>query len=268
LKTYFTIAFLSLLFSIKLSGQTEILEIRLAGVVLSVDNNQPIPNVEVMNASSWKGTTTDSLGFFKIRMLPGDSILFKSMGYESDYLVLPDSISSTVYFITIKLSTASYELQVVDIYALSRQNQFRYDFIHLKQENDWKKQMIIPGVTREKYQWVRKEEQLYPVSSLSPISALYYHFSQEGKSLRKLAELKAEDIVDEENQKKFNKELVMNLTQYEGVKLDSFLLFLHFTGQILSSKTSYELLILAKDKMADFETHYNADSIRPIIPNP
>lgn len=236
-------------------AQTDSLEIRLAGIIQATDSARETPFVHIINVRTGKGVISDSLGIFKIKLMKNDTLLFRCLGFDDSFITLPDSLVSTICFLEVILSPVSYQLDVVDIYSLSRANQFRYDFIHLPPDkNAWERQIIIPGVTRDKYQWIRKNEKFNPKKTFNgPISALYFKFSNEGKSLMKLAELLEEDEKLAIIHEKFNKTLLAEFTQYSGEKLNQFYLYLNFSQNYLLESNGYDIFLRVKAKMTDFE---------------
>lgn len=236
-------------------AQTDTNIVRLAGVIVSTDTAQKAPFVHVINTRTGKGVISDSLGIFKIRIQRFDTLLFQCLGFEDNYLQLPDTLNTNVCFIEVSLSPTSYQLKVIDILALTRQSQFKYDFTHLKVENkSWEKQIIIPGVTKEDYEFIKKEEELLPHQTFDgPITALYYKFSKEGKSLQKLEELMKEDKKEKAVDKKFNKNKLQQFTDYKNDTLDAFYNYLNFSLNYLHQTTTYAIFLKVSEKKKKFE---------------
>jgi hypothetical protein len=247
-----------ILANLPLYAQVDSMQIRVAGIIHSSNEKENTPFVFVINKHTGYGVLSDSLGIFKINIKKQDTLLFRCIGFEDYVMTLPDTMASTICFLEISLSPATYQLNVVNIYALSRENQFRYDFIHLKPDKySWERQLIIPGVTRDKYQWVREDEKFNPKQTFDgPISALYYAFSDEGKSLRKLAELMEEDEMELLIDEKYNKNQLSDFSGFEGAKLDAFFKYLGFTNSYLYSATAYDIFLEVQKRMPDFESNY------------
>jgi len=257
-KNLFLVLIVILSTSFSGKSQTDSLEIRLAGIINATDTMEQTPFVHIINMRTGRGVISDSLGIFKTKLIKTDTLLFRCLGFEDSFIQLPDSIKSTICFLEVVLSPTSYNLGVVDIIALSRESQFRYDFLNMPPDkNAWERQIIIPGVTRSEYQWIRKEEKFKPKKTFDgPISALYFKFSDEGKSLMKLAELLEEDEKQEIIDEKFNKELLAGFTGYSGGKLDRFYQSLNFSSQYLFETPAYDIFLRVKQKMEDFEITY------------
>jgi hypothetical protein len=245
-------------FAIHAYGQSDSVSIRLAGIVYTADTTEKAPYVHIINLRTGTGTISDSMGIFKIKLLKSDTLLIRCIGFTNRTLTLPDSLKSTICFMQIELSPKSYELNVVDIFALTRESQFRHDFINLKpNKNTWGMQLIIPGVTRDKYQFIREDEKFNPKQTYDgPISALYFAFSDKGKSLRKLAQLLEEEEIAQVVEKKYTKEELSRFTGFSGDKLDSFYNYLNFTNSYLFNTPTYEIYLEVKQNIPEFEIMY------------
>lgn len=74
-------------------SQTQRRIIQLSGVILSEDekgNVYQIPGVHVYVPKAGRGTTTNSLGFFSMPVLAGDSIVISSVGYVRQHYIVPN----------------------------------------------------------------------------------------------------------------------------------------------------------------------------------
>lgn len=63
--------------------------IQLSGVVLGQDSVSGLPGVHVYVPKAGRGTTTNSVGFFSMPVLVGDSIVISSVGYEKQFYIVP-----------------------------------------------------------------------------------------------------------------------------------------------------------------------------------
>ncbi|HEX5169209.1 MAG TPA: carboxypeptidase-like regulatory domain-containing protein [Cyclobacteriaceae bacterium] len=65
--------------------------IQLSGVVLGADSASFVPGVHVYVPKAGRGTTTNSVGFFSMPVLVGDSIVISSVGYQRQHYIVPNS---------------------------------------------------------------------------------------------------------------------------------------------------------------------------------
>lgn len=63
--------------------------IQLSGVILGEDSVSGIPGVHIYVPKAGRGTTTNSVGFFSMPVLVGDSIVISSIGYERQSFIVP-----------------------------------------------------------------------------------------------------------------------------------------------------------------------------------
>jgi hypothetical protein len=65
--------------------------IQLSGIVLGQDSTQGgIPGVNVYVPKAGRGTSSNSLGFFSMPVLVGDSVIVSSVGYERQFYIVPN----------------------------------------------------------------------------------------------------------------------------------------------------------------------------------
>lgn len=63
--------------------------IQLSGVILGEDSVSGIPGVHIYVPKAGRGTTTNSVGFFSMPVLVGDSVVISSIGYERQSFIVP-----------------------------------------------------------------------------------------------------------------------------------------------------------------------------------
>ena len=65
--------------------------IQLSGIILGEDSVSGLPGVHVYVPKAGRGTTTHPNGFFSMPVLVGDSIVFSSVGYIRQHVIVPGS---------------------------------------------------------------------------------------------------------------------------------------------------------------------------------
>lgn len=81
-------------------GQNQKRIIQLSGVVLGRDSVSGLPGVHIYVPKAGRGATTNSVGFFSLAVLVGDSIIISSVGYSKQFYIVPSQPSEylTVIF--------------------------------------------------------------------------------------------------------------------------------------------------------------------------
>jgi hypothetical protein len=88
--------------------------IQLSGVVMDTVEG-PLPGVHVYVPKAGRGVTTNSVGFFTMPVLVGDSIVVSSVGYERQYYIVPASSNEYVTVIVPMVQDVTYlrEIEIV-----------------------------------------------------------------------------------------------------------------------------------------------------------
>lgn len=85
------VVFSTLLFFTTAQSQGQKRVIQLSGIVLGPDSLQGgIPGVNVYVPKAGRGVPTNTLGFFSMPVLVGDSVVISAVGYERQYYIVPN----------------------------------------------------------------------------------------------------------------------------------------------------------------------------------
>jgi len=242
-------------------AQIDTSQVKLAGIIYADDTVKAPPYVHVVNKRTGKGVISDSLGLFKIKINRNDTLIFKCIGFTDKIFVLSDTVNSAILFLKIILAKTSYSLKVINIFALTRYKQFRYDFIHFPMpDNLWEKQIIIPGVTKylpvSKYKSDRRVIPEAVMGGASLISALYYRWNKYGRSLIEMMELVDREEEDKIIDEKFNMKLLFEFTGFTGDTLIDFKLYLDYSRIYLLNTNQYDIFENVKEQIPEFKKTY------------
>ena len=106
--------------------------IRFTGVVLDRDEFEGIYGTTILNQTRGKGAVTDSLGFFTIEALPGDTLLFSDVRYVSSTFVVPEVLDQSDYGIIQLLVSSAQVLDEVVVYSFPDEKTFKQAFMDLE----------------------------------------------------------------------------------------------------------------------------------------
>lgn len=101
--------------------------IQLSGVILGkADNGDPyqLPGVHVYVPKAGRGTTTNSLGFFSMPVLAGDSIVISSVGFERQYYIVPNHPSEYLTIIVELVQDVTF-LKEVEVLSFPTEEVFK-----------------------------------------------------------------------------------------------------------------------------------------------
>lgn len=238
-------------------AQSDTTNVKVVGYVFAENNKEKLPFVHIVHAESGLGVISDTSGFFKIALKTSDTLIFRCMGYKSRTFALSDTTNSNVAFVTVPMQQNTFNLNQVDVMALSNKSQFKRDFINLKVENN-EMRIMIPGVTK----YLEREERVIPVqyTAMSPITALYFKYSKAGKSLQKFQDLLKQDAIAEQVAEKYNQKVLHKLSDFSGDTLQAFFDYMHLSNSYLLKSDEYDIYKRVLDSVPLYKLRLSSDT--------
>ena len=101
--------------SIDAQAQNQRRIVQLSGVVLGSDSASFVPGVHIYVPKAGRGTTTNSVGFFSMPVLVGDSIVISSVGFQRQHYIVPPSSKEfqTIIITMVEDVTFLNEIEIV-----------------------------------------------------------------------------------------------------------------------------------------------------------
>tara|TARA_B100000497_G_scaffold109669_1_gene128537 strand:- start:936 stop:1571 length:636 start_codon:yes stop_codon:yes gene_type:complete len=125
------------LISYSFAQENEKKVIQFSGYVLTPDTLMGIPFVTIQINNSSRGTISNREGFFSFAANVGDTVNFRSIGFENSYYYIPTSLQTNKYSIVKLLSTDTYYIDTVTVYPWPSKEMFKQAFLSLEiEEND------------------------------------------------------------------------------------------------------------------------------------
>ena len=127
-----------LLLSVFGSAQAQRGEIvQFSGVIYNVDSNRIVPYVSVTNRSDKnKVVSANHQGYFSFVAHEGDTIVFSSVGYRREGLVIPSNIVDKKYTVIVKMKAEVINLPTVHVLPWASIDDFNRDFMAMKFADD------------------------------------------------------------------------------------------------------------------------------------
>jgi len=108
--------------------QTDVVEI--SGVVISNDSlKQLIPNCYIVIKNRKQVSATNYEGFFSFVAVPGDTVIFKHLGFKQQKLWVPDTIVKNTYLTMVVLEWETTFLDPVLVYPWPSPENFKAEFL-------------------------------------------------------------------------------------------------------------------------------------------
>ncbi|WP_375580972.1 carboxypeptidase-like regulatory domain-containing protein [Marivirga tractuosa] len=235
------------------------------GVVHTSKDFKAIEGVHISNISKEKLTFTSANGEFKINSEIGDTLIISYVGMKSKQLIVK---SFDFQFITLKSDII--ELEEVKVTNIP-ENQYKFkrkivdmgiveidSFIPFGVTPGKPKDPIPKLYERETNVLFGANDQFWPTLTI-PMSYFTKKYSKKHKAKRGYYELKASKDQQILNNKKFNKEIVSNLTGLKGEKLLRFMSFMNLSNDFITKATDYEIAKKVLDSYKDYFSKLEMD---------
>jgi len=115
--------------------------INITGVVLDAENMEPVPFTTVLIGEGKSGTVADNSGYFSFLAYPGDTINFRSVGYQTSTFIIPQLLEGKTYSLIELMVQENVLLEEVKVYPLPDVDYFT-DTIVKKELTDTQKRQL------------------------------------------------------------------------------------------------------------------------------
>lgn len=204
--------FLLLTFSIECVAQSTVIK----GYITEKDSSTTIPFAYVVNKKSGVGTVTSDKGYFEIRANATDTILISCIGYIARKIAAKEILELPSYKIHqgVILFAKTYNLNTVMISPKE---------LTQNQKNFYERFINVPAP---------------PLTS--PISALYYEYSKEGRERQKLIEIYKKELFFEKAERRLA--YFFNVKKVDLSKFDerAFIMFCKLTEDVVNYANDYD----------------------------
>ncbi len=203
------------------------------GKAIDKVTGKPVPSATVVNEDTRQVTKTGDNGNFLVRASKGDSIKITSVGYKATGIAF-DGVNLEPVIEMKQDAIALKEVVVRD----KRSEQVKQQIEEL---------MGSPEAST-KLKW-KDIANLVNTNTSTPgtigisIDGLYELFSKEGKSRRKLAAMKQEDLKKLLVEYRYNSEYISFVTKLKGQELKNFMKFCNLPDNFVLTANDYDLTL-------------------------
>lgn len=106
--------------------------VQFTGIVASGDSLLGVPGASVYVPKAGRGTTSNAYGYFSMPVLAGDSIVFRSLGYRNQTIVIPADYQRQSYSVIISLLEDATVLPEVRVFPYATEVAFKKAFLALR----------------------------------------------------------------------------------------------------------------------------------------
>lgn len=237
MKTFYIHLFLLLLIQIPCFGQYGTTEglILFTGEVIDEGSETPLPDIHLLNRNNRNVTVTDPSGFFSMYISKIHVVRFTSVGYEPFYFSIPGGFKGDVYFQRIPLTKRTTPLENVNIYGEPDKTESILSINDIPNP--------LEGVS---YGTLQGEAHEVEPSIMNIASLMWEWWSREGKEKRKLKEILKQDAIREKVDKRFESELIWELTGLYGEELERLKKYCNLPPGYVITANEYDFLLTLK----------------------
>lgn len=124
-----------LLVSSNLSAQNSQRIVQLSGIVVGGDSLYGVPYVSVYVPKAGRGTMTNTVGFFSLATLVGDSVVVSAIGFKKRSLRIPDNDKQS-FSVVIELIMDTTLIPTVEVFPYYTEELFKQAFLALQLPED------------------------------------------------------------------------------------------------------------------------------------
>jgi len=198
-----------------------------SGKIINPENMEGISFAHIKLDHTYWGIVCDSLGFFRIRIQPEQKLHITAIGFKEQVVSINSPSASDEVFQEIYIKQESYLLQEVNIYSLGTWADFKNEFV--------KKDLPKKENIAETFDYGNLKMDRAMANSLHKggfgLSLGFNRKKAKGMHIPSPIEKLHEQFLKE----KYNRELVAQLTNESGKRLDSFIKYIntntHFNYQ-------------------------------------
>ena len=129
------VVFLFLLTILTSKGQDDSVKvIQFSGLVVSKVDSFPVVNSVIFIPKRKVGTSANLNGYFSLPVLPGDSVVFASLGFKKFSVVIPDNAQNSLNQV-VTLDQDTLTLPMTHVYLPPSERQFKQELLAMRLPN-------------------------------------------------------------------------------------------------------------------------------------
>lgn len=209
--------------------------------VTNAQDEQPLENVHVINLTKIKGTISNKVGDFSIAAQENDTLLFSYLGFKT--LKVRVTQDMFTYANThIGLTELAYALEEVVLKPYQLTGYLEIDVKRLPMEEAF--QYSISGLSVGYEAGSKKPSAVSKVlgAILNPADLLRNLFGKKPKQMKRLAEMKQDDVIRDLLASKFDRETLQELLQIEKIDINDILSNCNYSKSFITTANDLQIL--------------------------
>jgi len=218
--------------------------------IIDDSSYKPVPFCRIYNETNRIYYKANENGFCRLKVTTGDTLVFESMGYLSRLYFVRKSDTIPL---KIPMKVYVYEIEKISMDLPKNYDEVKQTILDI----DPKKNIFMPEVPQYN-PYIRPElldtNVIYDPGFrvFHPVSGFYYKHSKIEISKRKVRDLQEQELKQNSVDAKYSREMVTELTGFEGVDLLNFLGYCNFSFNYLYDSSPLEIVEAIHRKHAEF----------------
>ncbi|MBA4153857.1 carboxypeptidase-like regulatory domain-containing protein [Flavobacterium sp.] len=225
---------------------------RVSGTVLDDTKSKPLPNVNIINLNSVRGTITDDKGVFEINVQVNDTLHISLIGFQSIRVrVTNDWIKTKTTQISLTEKAIALEEVVLTPYNLTGYLQVDAKLIPVKENYRYGISGLPYGYEAGEYSPNAFNRVLGSI--FNPTDMLYNFFGNKPKELRKLKEMNKDDTVRNLLASKFDRETIAIMLGVNKKDIAEILERCNYSEQFIKTANDLQVLDAINDCYEEYK---------------
>lgn len=211
------------------------------GTIMNAADDKPIENVHIVNLNQVVGAISNEMGEFQLKATVNDTLYFSYIGFRSirvrvtnDWLKYGN--------VKVKMTEVGFALEEVDVNSIKLTGYLEIDAKNIPIYDNYR--YSISGLNTG-YEGGDKSPGAVSkaLRSLSnPADLVYNLFSNRGKQMRKLRQMKEDDNIRDLLRNKFDRETLMALLQVNRNEIDEILNNCNYSKDFMRTANDLQIL--------------------------
>jgi hypothetical protein len=230
---------ISVIFPATATAQPEEIDpmpVKVKGLVLSLEDEVPVPNAIIMNMRTKVTISADLQGRFTMDVLNIDSLEISSLGFSKSIARIPANYNEMNVLI---IYAKPIRFSLPDVNVKGEQRKVNLDGVPVAKENK-----IAPELRGDAYN--KKPPVIAAISA--PASVLQYYLSKSEREKRETRKAIVTEREWERVSQIYNKQLVMELTGLNNAEADYFMIYINAKGLLSEIRTEYDARNIIKEQ--------------------
>lgn len=220
------------------------------GILYDEATGEPVPFANIFNESQRRWSLGKENGEFVVPVNPGDTLAVTSIGYLGRVIIADKNHVNKN--LKVNLTPRQYDIDEIQVIGYRNYHDFKKAFKELEIDNSQAQQLSerlkIEG-TKEAIEAAYNKNAEDKLSNPRFSTAI----GTPVPSVKVIIDgLKKKDEIRYQNDLKFNREMVANLTQLKGDELTNFIGYCNFSQEYLQDATEYEIVDMIMKKLKSF----------------